>query len=38
MPKVENSEAVETIFGSWRSFHDAEVIQVRLDRGSSRGK
>jgi hypothetical protein len=33
MAKVGNSEAVEKIFGSWPSFHDAEVVQIRLDRG-----
>jgi hypothetical protein len=33
MAKVRNSEAIEKIFGYWPSFHDAEVLHVRLDRG-----
>jgi Immunity protein 50 len=35
MAKVRNSGALEDIFGYWPSFHDAEVVQVRLDRGDS---
>jgi hypothetical protein len=30
---IRNSEALEEIFGYWPSFHDAEVLHVRLDRG-----
>jgi hypothetical protein len=33
--KIRNSEALEDIFGYWPSFHDAEVVEVRLDRGDS---
>jgi hypothetical protein len=34
---IENSEAVESIFGCWPSFHDAEVHSILLtrDRASS---
>ena len=28
-----HSEILEAIFGRWPTFHDAEVVQVRLDRG-----
>src|SRR5687767_7038301 len=35
MKKVRNIEALEQIFGYWPSFHDAEVVKVRLDRGDS---
>jgi hypothetical protein len=37
MKKVVNSEALTSIFDYWPSFHDAEVIQVRLDRGGGVG-
>ena len=30
---VVNAEALEARFGSWPSFHDAEVLAVRLDSG-----
>jgi hypothetical protein len=33
--RVENSEALEAIFGGWPSFHDSEVIAIRLQRGGS---
>lgn len=33
MATIRNSEALEEIFGYWPSFHDAEVLHVRLDRG-----
>lgn len=33
MIPIVNSEVLEHIFGKWPSFHDAEVIEVRLDRG-----
>ena len=29
---VENAKALTTIFGEWPSFHDAEVVSMRLDR------
>lgn len=32
MDLVEGSEAVERIFGAWPSFHDAEVLNITLDR------
>jgi Immunity protein 50 len=32
-PGVSNSEALTSIFGKWPSFHDAEVLRIRLDRG-----
>ncbi len=32
MADIENIEAVTGIFGCWPSFHDAEVLSVRLDR------
>jgi Immunity protein 50 len=31
--QIVNSEALEARFGSWPSFHDAEVLAVRLDSG-----
>jgi hypothetical protein len=31
---LNNSERLTSIFGCWPSFHDAEVIWLRLDRGS----
>lgn len=34
MGKIRNSEALERVFGYWPSFHDAEVLQLRLDRGA----
>lgn len=33
MIRVLNSEALESRFGAWPSFHDAEVLAVRLDSG-----
>ena len=33
MPTIDNQELVTRIFGRWPSFHDAEVLSVRLDRG-----
>lgn len=33
MVSVFNREALEERFGSWPSFHDAEVLGVRLDSG-----
>jgi Immunity protein 50 len=33
MPTVLNREALERRFGGWPSFHDAEVLAVRLDSG-----
>ena len=34
---VENAKALTEIFGGWPSFHDAEVVQVRLDRSGPGG-
>ena len=33
MYRVINSELLEARFGQWPSFHDAEVLAVRLDSG-----
>jgi hypothetical protein len=35
MEKIRNSEALVSIFGYWPSFHDAEVVRIRLDRGDA---
>jgi hypothetical protein len=35
MGDVQNHEMLEEIFGYWPSFHDAEVVRMRLDRGDS---
>lgn len=32
MVPIENHELVTRIFGKWPSFHDAEVVWLRLDR------
>jgi hypothetical protein len=29
--EIENAEALSGIFGDWPSFHDAEVLRIRLD-------
>lgn len=34
--EIAGAEAVTSIFGEWPSFHDAEVLRVRLDRGDGR--
>jgi hypothetical protein len=31
--KIENSHLLTAIFGRWPSFHDAEVLNIALDRG-----
>jgi hypothetical protein len=31
---IRNRKLLETVFGSWPSFHDTEVIAVRLGRGA----
>ena len=36
--RIVNAEAVTRIFGDWPSFHDAEVIAMRLDRRGGGGK
>jgi hypothetical protein len=33
MVRILNSDALESRFGSWPSFHDAEILGVRLDSG-----
>jgi hypothetical protein len=33
VPRIVNSETLESRLGSWPSFHDAEVLSVRLDSG-----
>ena len=30
--KLDNSEIIEGIFGSWPTFHDAEILSICLDR------
>jgi hypothetical protein len=37
MTTVINGDALTSIFGYWPSFHDAEVVKVRLDRGDEIG-
>jgi len=32
---IKNSERLTSIFGRWPSFHDADVIWLRLDRGAT---
>jgi hypothetical protein len=34
---VGNSRALTDIFGAWPSFHDAEVLRLRLDRDGAAG-
>jgi hypothetical protein len=34
---VENAEALTRIFGHWPSFHDAEVLSMRFERGGEGG-
>jgi hypothetical protein len=34
---IQNSSDIEKIFGRWPSFHDAEVLQVTLDRLGANG-
>lgn len=31
--QVENAGALTAVFGEWPSFHDAEVVSMRLERG-----
>jgi hypothetical protein len=38
MGRIGNREALESIFGGWPSFHDSEVLSVRLDDVSANGK
>ena len=33
---IQGSERLIEIFGTWPSFHDSEVVSVRLDRGERR--
>jgi Immunity protein 50 len=35
--RIHNSEALTSVFGTWPSFHDAEVVAVRLDRSGMSG-
>ena len=34
---IGGSERVTSIFGTWPSFHDAEVLRLTLDRGGAEG-
>jgi hypothetical protein len=31
--QIERAAELEEVFGQWPSFHDAEVLALRLDRG-----
>jgi len=35
--RTQNSEALTSVFGTWPSFHDAEVVRLRLDRSGISG-
>jgi hypothetical protein len=35
--RIENSEALISLFGYWPSFHDAEVLQIAINRSSEHG-
>lgn len=35
--RIRNSEALTTVFGRWPSFHDAEVVRLRLERSGTSG-
>ncbi|GAB3357607.1 Imm50 family immunity protein [Lysobacter tyrosinilyticus] len=35
--RIENSEAVTSLFGYWPSFHDAEVLEISIRRFSEPG-
>jgi hypothetical protein len=35
MLNIDNHELLTRIFGTWPSFHDAEVLTVRLDRSGN---
>lgn len=37
MAKIQNRELLTEIFGSWPSFHDAEILSIQLDRGGEDG-
>jgi immunity protein 50 of polymorphic toxin system len=37
MPEIERGHLVTDVFGRWPSFHDAEVLRVRLDREGEAG-
>ena len=31
--EIENADLLRNIFGEWPSFHDAEIVSMRLERG-----
>jgi Immunity protein 50 len=35
--RIHNSEVLTSVFGTWPSFHDAEVVALRLDRSGMSG-
>jgi hypothetical protein len=35
MLKIDNHELLTRIFGKWPSFHDAEVLSLRLERSGN---
>lgn len=37
MVNIENAGSLESVFGQWPSFHDAEVLRVVLDRSGEDG-
>jgi hypothetical protein len=37
MPEIEDGHLVTDVFGRWPSFHDAEVLRLRLDRQGEAG-
>ena len=36
--EIENKEILENIYGSWPSFHDAEILNINLYRGEEPGQ
>jgi hypothetical protein len=34
--RLEGAAAVEELFGSWPSFHDAEILRIEIDRSGPR--
>lgn len=37
MPEIERAHLVSDVFGRWPSFHDAEVLRLRLDHEGDAG-
>jgi hypothetical protein len=34
--RLEGSETIDQLFGSWPSFHDAEILRIEIDRSGPR--